>query len=77
MRNKLIYIWVAALAPAVAVAQDAASDSTAAADSALKAAPHSGPLGMDDTTGLILYIIAILFLMLSLLLWRKRLQKAS
>lgn len=30
-----------------------------------------GPLGMDDLTGLTLYIIAIFLLVLALFLWRK------
>jgi hypothetical protein len=72
MRNKLILFGLWVLVPAGSFAADSVSTSTdsSAADS-LMAKPHIGPLGMDDMTGLSLYLAVLLLLVLSIYLWRK------
>lgn len=75
MRNKLL-IWLFILATPImawaAESTDAASDSTVVPDT-VSTKPHIGPLGMDDLTGMSLYLVALLLLMLSLYLWRRSL----
>ncbi|HYM20442.1 MAG TPA: hypothetical protein VEW28_05495 [Candidatus Kapabacteria bacterium] len=73
MRNKLFTIFVLLLLPNISFGQDASSaptDSTAIIDSLL-AVPHSGPLGINDETGLALFIIALLILLFGMFLLRK------
>jgi hypothetical protein len=72
MRNKLTIIVLLLLsnAPLFAQADSAASDST-------KPLVHpSSPLGISDETGLALFIVIVLFLIFSIFLWRRRLDRA-
>lgn len=73
MQSKITYILTLLAIPVVASASDSlgvGSDSTSVTDS-LGAGRHMGPLGMDDLTGLCLFLAAILLLVLTLFLWRR------
>ena len=73
MRNKLFLILLL-LVPQITLAQDQTPvDSSASIDSLL-AMPHSGPLGIDDQTGLALYGVGLLVLILGMFLWRRNIM---
>ncbi len=70
MRNKLfIFVLSFVIIPSILFAQDSTSANT---DSLQTSQPvHTGPLGISDTTGLAMYVVALLFLILILALWRR------
>jgi hypothetical protein len=71
MRSKVVYILTLVAVPGIALATDSlGGDSTSVTDSVV-AREHMGPLGMDDLTGLCLFLAAILLLVLTLFLWRR------
>ena len=57
--------------PALVRAQDSSASTADSTVDSLHTTTHLGPLGMDDLTGLSLYIVVLLLLVLSLYLWRK------
>ena len=70
MGNKLfIFVLSFVIIPSILFAQGGTSVVT---DSLQTSQPvHTGPLGISDTTGLAMYVVAILFLILILVLWRR------
>jgi hypothetical protein len=75
MRNKLLVVVLFLSVHSPIFAQDAAdarSDSSSVIDSVISKT-HTGPLGMDDLTGMTLYLVGLLLLVLCLFLWRRRL----
>lgn len=70
MRNKLfIFVLSFVTIPSILFSQGGTSVVT---DSSQTSQPvHIGPLGISDTTGLAMYVVAILFLILILVLWRR------
>jgi hypothetical protein len=77
MRNKLLSLVLLVVAAQGVWAADSSAvtpDSVSNPDS-LVSKPHMGPLGMDDLTGLSLFLTAVLILLLSMFLWRKSLMR--
>jgi len=74
MRSK---IFIVLLSIIVAVSKVFADTTSVAIDSSEKpfSPPNQGPLGIDTTTGLALYGVAILFAVLVLALWRSNIMK--
>ena len=69
MRNKLIILFAfVALSPSMSSAQDS---------SIAIPTSHTDPLGISDTSGLALYLIAVIFLVLMLGLWRQSKMKSG
>jgi hypothetical protein len=73
MLNKLLLILLL-MVPRIAVAQDQTPVDTSASIDSLLAVPHSGPLGINDETGLVLFSVALLVLVLSMFLWRRNIM---